>query len=325
MADKISQLNIIWWIRDADTMSGSAKLVLVMLASRVNEKDGWSAFPSVSQIAEDCKASDKTVQRALRKLEKADLIRTVERPYTSSVYYLNVRKIYDQASAAKAAKAEAKKLPASPYEQLTQDQAVQLDADEQKIISELPSFTLPGAAPAPKPDTNSPVAAALMALPRVGKRLSSKDAASVSRGLCKSHPEDQVLTAIRSLKVEAVYRAFEADKPAAYLRTCIIHSVEHPDEKAELGLIDDKTLQEYLDNLVRPEGSGFMEFSGKFTAEGVATLTSQIKRLGGPDFSVDELAVNDNSEHAQELPYCVWITYIGVSTGHEEAPAATAV
>lgn len=52
--------------------------VLVVLASYADARTG-KAFPTVETLVEDCRASTRSIQMALRFLEKAKLIRPVRR------------------------------------------------------------------------------------------------------------------------------------------------------------------------------------------------------------------------------------------------------
>ena len=61
------------WALPKRGIRGSAKAVLMYLANRYNEKEGH-AWPSIRTIAKDTCMSVSTVNRALRELEKANLI-----------------------------------------------------------------------------------------------------------------------------------------------------------------------------------------------------------------------------------------------------------
>ncbi len=61
------------WALPKTGIKGSAKAVLMYLANRYNEKEGY-AWPSISRIAKDTCISVSTVNRALRSLEHEGLI-----------------------------------------------------------------------------------------------------------------------------------------------------------------------------------------------------------------------------------------------------------
>ena len=61
------------WALPIRGIKGSPKAVLMYLANRYNEKEGY-AWPSISRIAKDTCFSVSTVNRALRSLEQAGLI-----------------------------------------------------------------------------------------------------------------------------------------------------------------------------------------------------------------------------------------------------------
>ena len=61
------------WALPIRGIKGSPKAVLMYLANRYNEKEGY-AWPSISRIAKDTCLSVSTVNRALRSLEQAGLI-----------------------------------------------------------------------------------------------------------------------------------------------------------------------------------------------------------------------------------------------------------
>ncbi len=61
------------WALPKRGIKGSPKAVLMYLANRYNEKEGY-AWPSISRISRDTCFSVSTVNRALRSLEQAGLI-----------------------------------------------------------------------------------------------------------------------------------------------------------------------------------------------------------------------------------------------------------
>lgn len=74
---------------ETKTPSHTCKLVLVALSDHANS-DGI-CWPSVARLAHRCDISRRTVQRALRELEKAALITITKKVGTSSSYKLNLR------------------------------------------------------------------------------------------------------------------------------------------------------------------------------------------------------------------------------------------
>lgn len=58
------------WVIENSKTRGNAYIVLLMVANRADE-DGSSAWPSVRWLAKRSRLSERTVQRSLKKLEKA--------------------------------------------------------------------------------------------------------------------------------------------------------------------------------------------------------------------------------------------------------------
>ena len=85
------------WAWRCKVSPSKAKLVLVYLADRYNEKTG-QCNPSIARIAEACSMNRKRVFEALNILEKQGLITRVKLSKTSSMYALNMGNcsIFDQ-------------------------------------------------------------------------------------------------------------------------------------------------------------------------------------------------------------------------------------
>jgi DNA-binding transcriptional ArsR family regulator len=78
----------IFAVRDATFLKGPIKAVFLSLAMRENKSLGY-AWPSINKIAEDCGYSDRSVQRALKKLEYRGLMVVIRRRGQSNRYKID--------------------------------------------------------------------------------------------------------------------------------------------------------------------------------------------------------------------------------------------
>jgi hypothetical protein len=99
------------------------------------------------------------------------------------------------------------------------------DGEGQRQSSSGPPAAKPddtkGRAPRPAPATPSPVAAALLALPYVGAKLTAKDAESVGAWLREEYGEDKAEMVIGILEDKQLAIISKANNPAGYLRSCL--------------------------------------------------------------------------------------------------------
>lgn len=75
-------LKAVNWAMSQKGLKPTAKLVLLQLADRHHPAHG--CFPSQSRLAEDCEVSLSSLQRHLKALEGAGVIRRVKRPDVSA-------------------------------------------------------------------------------------------------------------------------------------------------------------------------------------------------------------------------------------------------
>lgn len=87
-------VKLMWAAMNAKAGSPTAKLILIKLADNANEKG--ECWPSLKNIAEQCEVSQKTVIENIKKLEKLNLVRKVnrfnERGKTSNLYIISIEK-----------------------------------------------------------------------------------------------------------------------------------------------------------------------------------------------------------------------------------------
>jgi DNA-binding MarR family transcriptional regulator len=117
--DALSNFHVLRFIRDARNTKHSARIVLTALALRIDPTKHYSCFPSVDQLAADTQLEPKTVRKAIASLVAAKLVKQVDRPYTSSLFFINVQLLAELASATLAAEKEAKELQKSPFGEVT--------------------------------------------------------------------------------------------------------------------------------------------------------------------------------------------------------------
>lgn len=97
-------------------IGSTEKMVLMCLCDYAND-DGGNCWPSVATIARKCSKSERTVQGAIRELERMTILRTVPRRGTSNAFQLDPRKICTPAKSAppqKTAGTPAKSAPKPP-------------------------------------------------------------------------------------------------------------------------------------------------------------------------------------------------------------------
>lgn len=82
----IKLMSIVWEL----DLPSSEKLVLLSLADQAND-DGTQCWPSVRRLVARCGQSERTVQRAIKSLQKRGLISVEERKGTSSNYLIHPR------------------------------------------------------------------------------------------------------------------------------------------------------------------------------------------------------------------------------------------
>lgn len=64
------------WAKQQKGLGQANKLLLILLAEKA---DGWACWPSIATLAEEMEVSDRTVQRHLKELEDAHVLRREER------------------------------------------------------------------------------------------------------------------------------------------------------------------------------------------------------------------------------------------------------
>lgn len=85
----MSARHVGWALDEVEDLSPTPKLVLVYLCDRLNDdRLNWGSWPSAARIAQKVNVSKRTVQRALRDLEAADLIRPQQLVPGRSPHYL---------------------------------------------------------------------------------------------------------------------------------------------------------------------------------------------------------------------------------------------
>jgi DNA-binding MarR family transcriptional regulator len=94
MTSKVGITNIFYDLRQVRVVNNfklkpTHKLVLYVLESRGNR-----IIPSKSSIAEDCGYSKATINKAIKDLQKADLVRVKRRFNSSNRYFLNKEAIH---------------------------------------------------------------------------------------------------------------------------------------------------------------------------------------------------------------------------------------
>ena len=94
MTSKIGITNIFYDLREVRTVNSLKlkpihKLVLFVLESRGND-----IRPKKSTIAQDCGCSKATIDKAIKDLQKADLIRVKRRFNSSNRYFLNKKEFH---------------------------------------------------------------------------------------------------------------------------------------------------------------------------------------------------------------------------------------
>src|SRR5262245_30361452 len=80
-----------WAIARLRSVPASARAVLNFLS--LCQQSGGGAYPSVEGIATACGVSARTARRAVRFLEKSELVLTVRRPGRASVYRIRADKL----------------------------------------------------------------------------------------------------------------------------------------------------------------------------------------------------------------------------------------
>ena len=85
-------VKLMWAAMNAKAGSPTAKLILIKLADNANEKG--ECWPSLKNIAEQCEVSQKTVIENIKKLEKLNLVRKInrfnEKGKTSNLYVISI-------------------------------------------------------------------------------------------------------------------------------------------------------------------------------------------------------------------------------------------
>jgi hypothetical protein len=76
-------------VRSRSNALGSARLLLLVIASHVNPSTGF-AWPSLALLAAECKLSARHVRRLLRKLEASGELETFHRPGRTSYYRIKL-------------------------------------------------------------------------------------------------------------------------------------------------------------------------------------------------------------------------------------------
>jgi DNA-binding MarR family transcriptional regulator len=99
-------LPLMWAIRDGRGTKNGERLILLLLALRVDPKS--FCFPGVPQIADDAQLSESSVTRMINGLVSKHLVHRIRRGGRRNLYRLNDAVIFQQAREANTNRAEAK-------------------------------------------------------------------------------------------------------------------------------------------------------------------------------------------------------------------------
>jgi DNA-binding MarR family transcriptional regulator len=125
----MSLASVLLHIRDARLTKGAKLLLLYTLALRCQPDKAYMCWPSYEQLALDTQLNIVTLKRAAQKLEEAGYISRVVRPNHSNKFFINMRKIQDEALTNRAADHEAREArkvieaDEAPFELPTTDDA----------------------------------------------------------------------------------------------------------------------------------------------------------------------------------------------------------
>jgi hypothetical protein len=81
------------YVRSSSQVVGSARLLLLIIASHISPMTGY-AWPSVPTLARECRLSERTVYRLLRKLEASGELAIIRRPGRCNSYRVTVVSSY---------------------------------------------------------------------------------------------------------------------------------------------------------------------------------------------------------------------------------------
>jgi len=127
---KMSNFEVLRLVRDARNTKHAERHVLNALVLRANPEKAFSCFPSIDQLADDTQLDGKTVQRTLKVLSDSNLIRRIERPFSSNVFFLNVPLLAEQAAKVLAAEKKKKtEMAQSPFGEVTVPAGATSEAD----------------------------------------------------------------------------------------------------------------------------------------------------------------------------------------------------
>jgi hypothetical protein len=99
-SNNLSNFQVLRMIRDSRTTKHSERLLLNALALRANPAKGYRSWPSYALLSLDTMLDQKRVRRAAQALEAKNLIKRMERPNSTNLFFVNVALLAAQAEEA---------------------------------------------------------------------------------------------------------------------------------------------------------------------------------------------------------------------------------